>query len=426
MIRTYIHNTWWLFLEKVTRIIVTLVVWGAVIRYLGPEQFGVFSYALSYVFLFGMLADLGMETILVKDLVERPGDRPVLLGSAFLLRFSGAGAACVLILLSFCFWVHEPLTRMAIVFMALRLFFAPFSNIDSFFQSKVMSKYTVYAQLMSLVSTSVLCLAFVYGHKPLFYFVGVAVAEAAVAAAGFVYFYRRVQDDRWICDVNVMRHLLSRSWPLVIMGFAIAVYMRLDQLMIQHMLGNAAVGQYAVAVRVSEAFYFIPMIVTTSLFPAIVQARMKGPDVYHARLRALSSLLVWVSLGLVGLFMIGAKALIQLFFGPEYMPAVGVLMLHIWASVFVFLGVLRGKWAVNEHLQNLIMIYTVLGALINVGLNLLWIPLWGIQGAALATVAAQGFAATFSNLLHPKTRPMFFMQMQAFNPVCLMRPWARA
>lgn len=421
MIRAYIYNTWWLFLEKVTRIIVTLVVWGTVIRYLGPEQFGIFSYALSYVFLFGMLADLGMETILVKDLVERPGDRPVLLGSAFMLRFLGAGAACALVLFSFCFWVHEPLTRLAIAFMALRIFFAPFGNIDSFFQSKVMSRYTVYAQLMSLVSTSILCLVFVYSQKPLFYFIGVAVAEGAVAAAGFVYFYRRMHGDQWTFDVNVMHRLLARSWPLVITGFAIAVYMRLDQLMIQHMLGNAAVGQYAVAVRVSEAFYFIPMIVTTSLFPAIVQSRTKGPEVYYARLRALNSLLAWASLGLVGMFMIGGKALVKLFFGPAYMPAAEVLMLHIWASVFVFLGVLRGKWAVNEHLQNLTMVYTVLGAVINVGLNLLWIPLWGIQGSALATVAAQGFAATFSNLLHPKTRPMFFLQIRALNPIYVMR-----
>ncbi len=417
----YFKNTGWLFLEKGVRIAVTLTVWALVIRYLGPQQFGVFSYALSYVFLFGMLADCGMDVVLVKDLVERPTQGPVIMGSAFVLRFLGATAACVLIVFSFFILVTEPLTKVMIALMALRLFFAAFDNIESFFQSRVLSKYPVYAQLMSLVSTSILCVAFVLNHKPLVYFVWVVVLEAAVAAAVFLFFYRRIHGDRWIFNAAVMGNLLSRSWPLVVSGFAIAIYMRLDQLMIKHMLGDAALGQYAVAVRVSEVFYFIPMAMTASLFPAIVQAKMKGPQVYHDRLKALNALLIWIALVITAAFSIWGRGLIGFFFGSDYTPAAGVLMIHIWASVFVFLGVLRSKWAINEHAQNLVMVYTVLGAVINVALNLIWIPAWGIQGAALATVMAQCFATTLSNLLHPKTRPMFFMQMQAFNPVYLMR-----
>ncbi len=420
-LKKYLANTGWLFFEKVIRILVTLTVWALVIRYLGPQQFGVFSYALSYVFLFGMLADCGMDVVLVKDLVERPTQGPVIMGSAFVLRFLGAITACVLITLSFFVIATQPLTRAIIAVMALGLFFTAFDNIDSFFQSRVLSKYPVYAKLMSLVSTSILCVAFVFNHKPLVYFVWVVVLEAAVAAVVFLFFYRRIHGDRWIFNAAVMGNLLSRSWPLVVSGFAIAIYMRLDQLMIKHMLGDAPLGQYAVAVRVSEAFYFIPMAVTASLFPAIVQAKMKGPQAYHDRLKALNALLIWIALGLTAAFSIWGRGLIGVFFGSDYTPAAGVLMIHIWASVFVFLGILRSKWAINEHAQNWVCAYTVLGAVINVALNLILIPAWGIQGAAVATVVAQCFAATLSNLLHPKTRPMFFMQMQAFNPACLMR-----
>jgi len=420
-LKKYLANTGWLFLEKILRLLVTLTVWAWIIRYLGPEQFGMFSYALSFVFLFGMLADLGMETVLVKDLLERPGQRAQIMGSAFVLRMTGATAACVLIAVSFYFLAQAPLIMVMTAIIALRLFFAAFNNIDSFFQSKVASKYTVYSQLMSLLSTCVLAPLFILSRKPLVYFVLLVVLEAVVAAAGFVFFYRRLHGDRWVFNTAVARDLLLRSWPLVVSGFAIAVYMRIDQVMIKHMLGDAAVGQYAVAVRVSEAFYFIPMVVTASLFPAIVKAKAKGERVYEDRLTALNSLLIWISLGMVAVFCIWGKTMVEALFGPTYLPAAGVLMLNIWASVFVFLGVLRSKWAINENAQNLVMAYTVLGALTNVFLNLLWIPLWGIKGAAMATVVAYFFAAVFSNVLHPKTRPMFFLQLRAFNPVHVFR-----
>jgi len=417
----YFRNTGWLFLEKGVRIVLTLTVWALVIRYLGPQQFGVFSYALSYVLLFGMLADCGMESVLVKDMVERPERIAVIMGSAFVLRFCGAVAACLLIIASFFVLPTEPLTKTVTVLMSLKLLFTAFDSIDSFFQSRVLSKYAVYAQLVALLSTSILCVAFVLNHKPLVYFVWVVVLEAAVAAVVALFFYQKMHGGRWSFDAAVMKDLLWRSWPLVASGFAIAIYMRLDQLMIKHMLGDAALGQYAVAVRVSEAFYFIPMAVTASLFPAIVQAKIKGHQTYQERLRAFNSLLVWTALAITAVFTIWGRGLIGFFFGAVYEPATGVLMIHIWASVFVFLGVLRSKWAVNEHAQGLLMVYTVLGAVINVVLNLIWIPLWGIQGAAIATVVAQCFAAILSNLLHPRTRPMFFLQVQAFNPVYFLR-----
>ncbi len=417
----YFQNTGWLFLEKVARLVVTLTVWALVIRYLGPEQFGVFSYALSFIFLFGMLVDLGMEQVLVKDLVEQPGRSNVFLGSAFVLRILGFSLASILIAISVHFWVKDPVTKIVIYIMSGRLFFMAFNNIDSYFQSRVLSKYTVYSQMLSLCLTSVLCLLFVYGHKSLFYFVWIVVLEAASTVGWLMLFYQRFSKSRWIFDPTVIRQLLYRSWPLVISGFAISIYMRLDQLMIKHMIGNAAVGQFAVAVRVSEAFYFIPMAATASLFPAIVLSKTKDQKIYYNRLTSINTLLIWISLAISVMMSMYGSSLIRLLFGDNYLPAIPVLLIHIWASIFVFLGVMRSKWAINEGLQNLIMVYTILGAVINVALNVVLIPHWGILGAAIATVVAQCFVATISNLLHPKSRPMFFLQLNAFNPVYLFR-----
>ena len=416
----YIKNTGWLFLEKALRIAVTFTVWAMVIRYLGPEQFGVFSYALSYVFLFGMLADLGMESVLVKDLVEKPQSHAMILGSAFVVRCIGVGIAFLLIGISL-FWIQEFNTRMAVALVAIRLLFVPLTNIDSYFQSNILSKYTTFAQMIALAMTSMLCILFIVLHKSLFYFIWVVIFESAVSATVIVILYRKHCAKQWVLNQDIMSDLFKRSWPMLISAFAISIYMRLDQVMIKHMLGDAAVGQYAVAVRVSEAFYFIPMVIAASLFPAIIQAKGKGERIYYSRLKALSSLLIWISLAMAGIFSFGGDYLIRVVFGSAYSMSSSVLIIHIWASVFVFIGVLRSKWAVNEHAQGLVMIYTLLGALINVLLNLVWIPLWGIKGAAVATIVAQCFAATASNLLHPKTRPMFFLQLQALNPMCLLR-----
>lgn len=424
--KKYIVNTGHLLVEKVMRIFVGLFVWAVVVRYLGPEQFGLFSYALSFVFLFHILSDLGLDTVAVRDLVKSTKEQSHILGSLFLMKITGAIVAIILIAVVSGVLSIEPMTRAVILVVSFRLLFRAFHNIDFYFQSRVLSKYTVYARIVSLLMTVVLCLLFVYFEKPVIYFAYVVVIEYVIESVGLIIFYRRIKSlPSWRVDWSTMKKLLKDAFPLIITGIGISIFMRIDQIMIKQMLGADWAGYYSAAVRVSEVFYFIPIAICTSLFPAIINAKQRSEEVYLNRIQALFTLLLWGSLILSLCLSVLSVPLIKVLFGAEYSISASVLAIHVWATVFVFMGVVRGKWAINENLQFFVMIYTILAAVLNVVLNFIFLPIFSIWGAAVATIVSYAMAAVFGNLLSKKTRGIFILQVKSLNLIEGWRLWKR-
>ena len=260
---------------------------------------------------------------------------------------------------------------------------------------------------------------------PFIFFVWVLGLESVLLAVGLVIFYSFKGQNLldWKFDRQICKDLLRDTWPVIISGIAIAVYMRIDQIMIKGMLDAAAVGYYSAAVRISEVFYFLPAIITGSVFPAIIKSKLEDEVRYNKRLLALFTILLWSAIGASIFFTLLAKPIVLTLFGAEYSPAIPVLMVHTWGSLFVFLGVVRTKWAINENYQIYIMFYVILGAVINVVLNLIFIPRTGIIGAAFSTVIAQFVAAMLSNLCCSQTRPIFLLQIRSFNPNELRSAW---
>ncbi|MBD3843217.1 MAG: flippase, partial [Campylobacterales bacterium] len=209
--------------------------------------------------------------------------------------------------------------------------------------------------------------------------------------------------------LSIAKQLLKDSWPLIFSAIVVMIYMRIDQIMIKEMLGEYEVGIYSAAVRLSEAFYFIPMLITASLFPAILNAKNQSDELYKQRLQRLYTFMVWMAIAIALPMTFLSDWLILLLFGQAYQEAGQVLMIHIWASIFVFLGVASGKWFITENLQRFTLINTSVGAILNVGLNLIFIPKFGIVGAAYATVISYGVAAYLINSIWKVSRSNFFM-----------------
>lgn len=414
--KRYAVNTAYLVFEKSFRIVVTLFVWALVVRYLGPEQFGLFSYALSFVFLFHIFSDLGLDSVAIRDLVKKEKEQKVILGSLFLMKLVGAVTTVLLIAIITRVLPIAPNVRILILIISIRLIFRAAHNIDFYFQSHVLSKYTVCARIFSLITTIILCLTFIHLEKPVVYFAYIVVIEHFIESMGLIIFYRRKKRiSSWEVDWLTIKKLLKDSLPVIVTGIAISIYMRIDQIMIKQMLGAEWVGYYSAAIRVSEASYFIPMAICGSVFPAIINAKQRSKELYYNRLQALFTLLAWLALGLSLCLCVFAVPLVHLLFGAEYSLSAGVLAIHAWTAIFVFLGIARGKWAINENLQAFVMVYAVLGAISNVILNFIFLPIFSIWGAAFATIISQAIASVFGNLLSKKTHKMFIFQMKSLS-----------
>jgi O-antigen/teichoic acid export membrane protein len=196
--------------------------------------------------------------------------------------------------------------------------------------------------------------------------------------------------------------------------------MKIDQLMIGRILGSEALGVYNTVVPLSEAWYFIPMSIVSSVFPAIINAKAEDQQRYQKRLQNLYDLMVAISL-VIALIMTFASGLIyQIILKPEYSSGAPVLAVHVWAGIFVFLGVASSQYLINEGLTQLSLLRTAVGAIVNILLNLILLPRFGIIGAAWATLAAYA-ASTFFILFFNKTAKQGVMMLKSLLLISLLQ-----
>ncbi len=406
--RRYFANTSWLMGHRLLSMVVALFVGVYVARYLGPDRFGLLSYAGSFVGLFTALATLGLDSIMVRELVKAPERRDELLGTAFWLKAVGAILMWIGIAAAIPFTHNDTQTNILVIIIAFAVIFQVFNVIDYNYQAEVKSRYVVYIQVIQLLVSSITKLIFISISAPLVWFACVFLLDAIVLATGLAAIYQhtgRIWSWKWRWEIA--KQLLKDSWPLILSGMVISIYMRIDQVMIKEMLGTEEVGFYSAAVCLSEAWYFIPVAITSSLFPAIINARKQSEGLYYQRLQRLYNLMVWMAVAIALPTTFLAPWVIKILYGDAFLPAAGVLSIHIWAGVFVFLGVASGKWLLTENLQIFSTINTSIGAVINIILNYVLIKNMGINGAAISTLISYFIAAYLCLSFFDKTRINF-------------------
>ena len=408
--RRYFTNTSWMFAEQLLRMLAGLLVGIWVARYLGPEQFGVFSYAIAFAALFSSIAKLGLDGILVRDLVKEPELRDAYLGTAFWLKLIGALLMLGIVAIVMQLTSTDALTNLYILIIASGAIFQSFEVVDFYFQSKVLSKFVSISKMTQLLISSFLKLYFIFTGAELIYFVIVTLLDQVTLALSLfiAYYFQKLGGFYGHFNKAIAKQLLKDSWPLIFTGLVIIIYMRIDQIMIKEMLGEREVGLFSAAVRLSEVWYFIPVIISSSLFPSIVNAKKISEELYLGRLQRLYAVMIWVAIIIALLLTFVSNWVVTLLFGEAYREAGQVLAIHIWAGVFVFIGVASSKWFLSEGLQRYLTINTVAGAILNIVLNLFLIPRYGIYGSAIATVISQALASYLMNIVFRRTRSNFF------------------
>jgi len=420
--KKYFSNTSWLLFEKVARLFLNFFVLVAVIRYLGPDEFGLYSYAISFYGLFVAFISLGLESISIRELVKHPDKRDEILGSVFYTQFIGAVIAIFLIALTLLITSEELFTSILILIISVSSFFQTFNVIDYYFRSTVKAKYSVYVLFTSVLLVSLLKFTLIIIKAPLLYFVIAYAFEFVLNAIGYfvVYHLQKLKIVDWKFDKKLAINLLKDSWPLILSGVVVSIYMKVDQVIIKNMLDAKEVGYYAAAVRLSESWYFIPVAISNAIFPAIVNAKNISKELFQNRLQKLYDLLAWMAIGISIPVSFFATDIINLLYGSKFLPSAPILTIYIWAGAAVFLGVASSQYLVIENLTKISLVRTSLGMVVNVVLNLILIPLYGIVGSAVATLISYSLA-TFSIVFFKNTSHQFVMMLKAIFLINLIQ-----
>ena len=402
----YVKNTGWLLAGK----LLSLVVGFIIARYLGPYAFGDLSFADAFAALFAAVGTLGLDSFIIREIIQHPDKRDEILGTSLVMRLAANAVLIPLAILTYLAFRQlstnetEVSLALLIAFCSSAALFKSFNIIDSYFQSQVASKYVVHVQNVCLVLSTGVKIALIYNHAPVLYFAGALVFDSAILALGLLFIYKRKQLHLHTWTFNWVRakSLIQQSWPLILTAVMISVYMKIDQVMLKS-AGSKIVGIYSAAARISESWYFIPVAIVTSVFPAIIHARKTDIERYHKRLQNLYDLLVAISLPVAILVSIFANQIIHILYGNPYQGAGILLSIHIWSGIFVFLGSASSQFLLAEGFTLISFSRTAFGALVNVLLNLWLIPIYGALGASIATLIAYA-SATFFILAIPHTR----------------------
>ncbi len=411
----YFKNTGWLLFGKV----LSLVVGFLIARYLGPAAFGELSFADAFAAIFAAIGTLGLDSFIIREIIQHPDKRDEILGTSLAMRLAANLIIIPLSLLTylvFHYFTGNPGGNSLAILVSIcasAYLFKSFNIIDSYFQSQVKSKYVVLVQNFCLLCSAVIKIALVYWGAPVIYFAWALVLDSALLAVGLVWMYQRQQMrlQSWTFNWDRAKSLLQQSWPLILTAVMISIYMKIDQVMLKS-LGSREVGIYSAAARISESWYFIPVAIVTSVFPAIIHARKTDIERYQKRLQNLYDLLVGISVPVAILISFSANIIINLLYGEQYAGAGDMLSIHIWSGIFVFLGSASSQYLLAEGFTMISFARTAVGAIVNVVLNLWLIPLYGGWGASVATLIAYG-VSTFFILFFPHTRKQGILMLRS-------------
>jgi len=410
--------------DKVIAMGLALVVSIFVARYLGPEQYGILSYALSLSSLFAVATHMGLSGLAVRELVNYPDEHRELMGTIFGIKAIAAILA-VIAYMGFIFFTSADydVEFWVLVLVSGTIVIKPFKVFDHWFKAKVKAKYSSIVSISATLILSVLKILLVFLAAHLIAFAAVYLLQAILIAGLLIYFFRREANFsilEWKFNFKRTKELLAQGWMIMLGAFFAIFYLKIDQVMLRLISGAEEVGIYAVAAKLSEAWYFIPGVIVTSLFPKLLELKERNDQLFKKRLQQLFDLLYSIALTIAIIVTFVAGPVIIFLYGPEFSEASVILSIHIWAGVFIFMRAVFSKWILVEDAIPFSMITQGTGALVNVLLNLVFIPLYGGIGAAIATILSYSMASYFALFFYKKSRKIFWMMTKSLFAPFLM------
>jgi O-antigen/teichoic acid export membrane protein len=387
-----ILNINWLLLEKLFKILFGFFVTIYEARYLGAEQVGLLYWAFSFVSLFAPLSHLGLNDILVRDLVKSPQKKNDLLGTSFYLKLFGGFLLIAVSVISISL-LHPGDSTLLWMIIAISFGYIakPYEVIDCWFQSLVKSKYAAYSRMFSFMSIYVLKVIFILTNRPLIAFALMFSVDFILTSIGFVFFYIKSNKQSlkaWQFSSILAKQLLKESWPIMLTSGMVVIMSNIDQVMIGEMLTENETGQFAVARKLIDLSGFLPVALVTSFAPAIARAKVQDEDEYRKRLLKLYRVMFYLSfIVIIGLALLGVP-LVKLFYGVEFSEAGGLLALFGFRTFLASFGTVRSLFITNDKLFRLSLISVIVGLVSNVVLNYFMIPVFRSAGAILATYIA--------------------------------------
>lgn len=384
------RNSGWLLVDKLARLFIGLITMAMIARHIGPEAFGIWNYAIALTAIVGSIAILGLDKVVVKEVVSNPERQDTIIASTLAIRFAAgiiAFLCCVAIVLATK--RHSPVYLYCTIITALNIVLLSFDVFDYFYQAKNEVHKVIIPKVTLFVTFCVIKIVFVYLNGTLLHFVWLSFAELLLTYLTILIFYLK-EGNRLFTAISFreMRYLFLHSWPLMFTGVLILLYVKADQLLLDTLSSSVQLGEYAAAARISELWYALPTVLATAILPGLISKRQENMPAYLHAIERWLRLSFWVSTAIAVVMTFSSAGIAHWLYGDQFPGSGTILSIHIWANIPVFLSTALMQYQLIEGAYKTNLYSSCAGLLVNIVINILLIPSMGGVGAAIATVVS--------------------------------------
>lgn len=415
------RNASWIIGCRILQAIFSLVITMLTARMLGPANYGLINYAASIVAFVVPIMQLGLNNILVMELVNSPDDEGEILGTSIAMSVCSAFLSIAGVI-SFSLVANKNETETIIVcaLYSVLLVFQSLDLIQYWFQAKYLSKYTAITTLVASLLVSVYKVFLLVTSKSIFWFALIYAIDYFIISVTLIVIYKRLKGKRLCFSARRAADLLKKSRYYMLSSFMTTIFAQTDKIMLKLMVGSDATGYYTAAYTCATITTFVFAAIIDSFRPSIIEAKALGEKNFEKGMTRLYSIVIYVSLAQGVAVTLFSKLMINVLYGADYLPAVATLQLVIWFTVFSYIGSVRNVWILAEEKQKYLWIINLLGAVVNIVVNYFAITAWGIMGAALSSVVTQFFTNVLLGFIIKPMRKNNVLMIKALNPMNIL------
>ena len=385
-----INNAKWIIVCKIAQSILQLIIGMISARYLGPSNYGLINYAASIVAFALPIMKLGLDAILVHELVESPEREGEIMGTSLILNVI-SGVACIGGVSVFSLFLNmgETETIIVCVLYSISILFAALEMMQYWFQYKLLSKYSSVIMLVAYFFVSAYKIFLLATEKSVYWFSFSHSVEYGIIGILLIYFYKKQGGMGLSFSLNRAKKMLNKSKHYIFAALMVVVIQNTDHVMLTSMAGKAENGYYSAAITSAGVAQFVFTAIIDSFRPLILSSKKEKNNEYEKNISRLYGIIIYLSFAQSLVFTIFAPLIIKLLYGYEYLASIPVLQILTWYRAFSFMGTIRNIWLLAEEKQKYLPYINLFGVILNIVLNLIAIPTWGACGASTASLITQ-------------------------------------
>lgn len=413
-----IKNASWIIICKIIQSILGFFVSLMSARYLGPSNYGLINYAQSLVVFVTPVMLLGFSNILVQEIVNKPENEGLTLGTTMFFSFCSS-LLCSICVVIFAFIANkgDTVTVVVCALFSLSLIAQAFELIEYWFQAKLLSKYHAIVGLIAYTLVSGYKIVLLATGKNVYWFAVSYAIDYVIVAISLIIIYRKKGGRRFHVSKELAKTLFKRSSPYILSSMMVAIFTQTDKVMLNQMLDSSATGLYSAAVMLGGLTSFVYQAVVDSFRPKLFEdLKNEGHEKFNKGIIELYSLIIYTSLVQAILMTVLAYPIVLITYGKQYLLAVDTLRIVAWFTTFSCLGIVRNIWILANEKQVYLTPINMSGAVANVLLNALLIPVWGINGAAVASLITQFFTNVITGIIIRPIRHNNSLMYRSLNP----------